>query len=103
MRRGRPYSVEVRGMEPPSCQCVLPMHVLIISWVLIAHTVVLAVSTMLPNPLHTLAQLHARSVELPSWVDSTHLRYSLIVHPENSPLSDEECVVFQVHLHLLTS
>jgi hypothetical protein len=58
---------------------------------------------MLPNPLHTLAQLHARSVELPSWVDSTHLRYSLIVHPENSPLSDEECVVFRVHLHLLTS
>ena len=57
-------------------------------------TVVYAVSTMLPNPLQTLAQLHARPLELPSWVDNTHLRYSLIVHPETSPLSDEECVVF---------
>jgi hypothetical protein len=55
---------------------------------------VLAVSTMLPNPLQTLAQLHARPIELPSWVDNTHLRYSLIVHPENSPLSNEEYVVF---------
>ncbi|KAI0271395.1 ER-golgi trafficking TRAPP I complex 85 kDa subunit-domain-containing protein [Gloeopeniophorella convolvens] len=52
--------------------------------------VVLAVSTMLPNPLQTLAQLHSRPIELPSWVDNTHLRYSLIIHPENSPLSDEE-------------
>ena len=56
-------------------------------------TVVYAVSTMLPNPLQTLAQLHARPLELPSWVDNTHLRYSLIVHLETSPLSDEECVV----------
>jgi hypothetical protein len=48
------------------------MLVLIINWVLVAYAVVLAVSTMLPNPLQTLAQLHARSVELPSWVDSTH-------------------------------
>ena len=48
---------------------------------------------MLPNPLQTLAQLHARPLELPSWVDNTHLQYSLIVHPETSPLSDEECVV----------
>jgi hypothetical protein len=55
---------------------------------------VLAVSTMLPNPLQTLAQLHARPIELPSWVDNTYLRYSLIVHPENSPLSNEEYVVF---------
>ncbi|KAH9982364.1 ER-golgi trafficking TRAPP I complex 85 kDa subunit-domain-containing protein [Lactifluus volemus] len=52
--------------------------------------IMLAVSTMLPNPLSTLAQLHARPLELPSWVDNTHLRYSLIVHPKNSPLSDDE-------------
>jgi hypothetical protein len=64
-------------------------------------TVVLAVSTMLPNPLQTLAQLHSRPLELPSWVDNTHLRYSLIIHPENSPLSDEECV-FSQSLSLLT-
>jgi len=67
------------------------------STVLNAFTVVLAVSTMLPNPLQTLAQLHARPLEFPSWVDNTHFRYSLIIHPENSPLSDEECVVFQVY------
>lgn len=66
-------------------------------------TVVYAVSTMLPNPLQTLAQLHARPLDLPSWVDNTHLEYSLIVHPETSPLSDEECVVLLVHLHLLMS
>ncbi|KAI0307705.1 ER-golgi trafficking TRAPP I complex 85 kDa subunit-domain-containing protein [Multifurca ochricompacta] len=52
--------------------------------------ILLAVSTMLPNPLQTLAQLHARPLDFPSWVDSTHLRYSLIIHPESSPLSDEE-------------
>jgi hypothetical protein len=73
------------------------------SRVLNTFTVVYAVSTMLPNPLQTLAQLHARSLELPSWVDNTHLQYSLVVHPETSPLSDEECVVLLVHLHLLMS
>ena len=66
---------------------------LVNSRVLNAFTVVYAVSTMLPNPLQTLAQLHARPLELPSWVDNTHLQYSLIVHPETSSLSDEECVV----------
>ena len=78
-------------MEPSSCRYVFPLPIL--SRVLNFVTVILAVSTMLPNPLHTLAQLHSRHVELPSWVDNTHLRYSLIVHPETSPLSDEECVV----------
>ncbi len=66
---------------------------LVKSRVLNTFTVVYAVSTTLPNPLQTLAQLHARPVELPPWVDNTHLRYSLIVHPETSTLSDEECVV----------
>ena len=64
--------------------------------------VIFAVSTMLPNPLQTLAQLHARLLQLPSWVDTTHLRYSLIIHPENSPLTNEECVDFLVCLCLLT-
>ena len=57
---------------------------------------------MLPNPLQTLAQLHARLPQFPSWVDTTHLRYSLIIHPENSPLTNEECVDFLVYLRLLT-
>ncbi|KAH9064332.1 ER-golgi trafficking TRAPP I complex 85 kDa subunit-domain-containing protein [Lactarius vividus] len=52
--------------------------------------IVYAVSTMLSNPLQTLAQLHARPLQFPSWVDTTHLRYSLIIHPENSPLTNEE-------------
>ncbi|KAH8982598.1 ER-golgi trafficking TRAPP I complex 85 kDa subunit-domain-containing protein [Lactarius akahatsu] len=52
--------------------------------------IVYAVSTMLANPLQTLAQLHARPLQFPSWVDTTHLRYSLIIHPENSPLTNEE-------------
>ncbi|KAI9460993.1 ER-golgi trafficking TRAPP I complex 85 kDa subunit-domain-containing protein [Lactarius psammicola] len=52
--------------------------------------IVFAVSTMLSNPLQTLAQLHARPLQFPSWVDTTHLRYSLIIHPENSPLTNEE-------------
>jgi hypothetical protein len=91
MRRGGPHSIEVRGLEPPSCECVLPMSVTECGLkVLITVTVILAVSTTLPNPLQALAQLHSRALELPSWVDNTHLRYSLIVHPENSPLSDEE-------------
>jgi hypothetical protein len=57
---------------------------------------------MLPNPLQTLAQLHARPLQFPSWVDTTHLRYSLIIHPENSPLTNEECVDLLVYLRLLT-
>ncbi|KAI0321379.1 ER-golgi trafficking TRAPP I complex 85 kDa subunit-domain-containing protein [Amylostereum chailletii] len=52
--------------------------------------IILAVSTLAPNPLQALAQLHTRSPEFPAWVDSTYMRYSLIVHPHDSPLSDEE-------------
>jgi hypothetical protein len=90
MHTGRSHSFEIRGLEPSSCECVF--LVLVESRVLSTFTVVYAVSTMLPNPLQTLAQLHARPLELPSWVDNTHLQYSLIVHPETSSLSDEECV-----------
>lgn len=78
-------------MEPSSRGYVFPIPVPVVSSN--TFTVILAVSTMLPNPLHTLAQLHSRPSELPSWVDNTHLRYSLVIHPETSPLSDEECVV----------
>ncbi|KAI0051657.1 hypothetical protein FA95DRAFT_1484733 [Auriscalpium vulgare] len=52
--------------------------------------VIVAVSTMSPNPLQALAQLHARPPEFPSWVDGNQLRYTLIIHPKNSALSDEE-------------
>ncbi|KAJ6621602.1 ER-golgi trafficking TRAPP I complex 85 kDa subunit-domain-containing protein [Mycena sp. CBHHK59/15] len=52
--------------------------------------IILAVSTTAPNPLHAITALHSRAIELPPWVDPTFLRYTLIVHPKNSPLSDEE-------------
>lgn len=55
-------------------------------------SVILAVSTMTPNPLQVLATLHARALDFPSWVDPAILRYTLIVHPRNSNLSDEEFV-----------
>ncbi|KAJ7900204.1 ER-golgi trafficking TRAPP I complex 85 kDa subunit-domain-containing protein [Mycena olivaceomarginata] len=51
---------------------------------------ILAVSTTAPNPLQAITALHARAIELPSWVDPTFLRYTLIIHPQNSPFSDEE-------------
>jgi|SRR6266702_295605 len=91
-------------MESPSRECVHPP--LLIPDRMLRHfnpfAVVYAVSTMLSNPLQTLAQLHARPLQFPSWVDTTHLRYSLIIHPENSPLTNEECVDFLVCLRLLT-
>jgi len=65
---------------------VPPNH---ISWVA---TVILAVSTTAPNPLQAISALHSRTMDFPSWVDTTRLLYTLIVHPKNSPLSDEECV-----------
>ncbi|KAJ7092588.1 ER-golgi trafficking TRAPP I complex 85 kDa subunit-domain-containing protein [Mycena epipterygia] len=52
--------------------------------------IILAVSTTAPNPLQAITALHSRAIELPSWVDPTFLRYTLIVHPQNSPFSDEE-------------
>jgi hypothetical protein len=55
-----------------------------------SNAVILAVSTTAPNPLQAITALHSRIIELPSWVDSVFLRYTLIVHPKNSPLSDEE-------------
>ncbi|KNZ75648.1 hypothetical protein J132_02422 [Termitomyces sp. J132] len=51
---------------------------------------ILAVSTTAPNPLQAVAALHSRVLELPPWVDTNILRYTLIIHPENSPLSNDE-------------
>ncbi|KAF9076140.1 ER-golgi trafficking TRAPP I complex 85 kDa subunit-domain-containing protein [Rhodocollybia butyracea] len=52
--------------------------------------IILAVSTNTPNPLQAISNLHSRAIELPSWVDPVYLRYTLIVHPKESALSDEE-------------
>lgn len=60
---------------------------------LTALPVILAVSTTAPNPLQAITALHSRVLEFPSWVDTTHLLYTLIVHPRGSPLSDEEYVI----------
>ncbi|KAK7064334.1 ER-golgi trafficking TRAPP I complex 85 kDa subunit-domain-containing protein [Favolaschia claudopus] len=51
---------------------------------------IFAVSTTAPNPLQAITALHSRAIELPSWVDPSFLRYTLIIHPQNSPFSDEE-------------
>ncbi|KAH7885908.1 ER-golgi trafficking TRAPP I complex 85 kDa subunit-domain-containing protein, partial [Phlebopus sp. FC_14] len=53
-------------------------------------SIILAVSTTAPNPLQAITTLHSRILQFPSWVDTTHLLYTLIVHPRESPLSDEE-------------
>ncbi|KAI0788537.1 ER-golgi trafficking TRAPP I complex 85 kDa subunit-domain-containing protein [Abortiporus biennis] len=50
--------------------------------------VIYAVSTMAANPLQALQDLHSRIPDLPPWVDNTYMRYSLIVHPSNSPLAE---------------
>ncbi|KAH8102427.1 ER-golgi trafficking TRAPP I complex 85 kDa subunit-domain-containing protein [Cristinia sonorae] len=50
--------------------------------------IIYAVSTAAPNPLQALQELHTRMIDFPPWVDVAFLRYSLIVHPSNSPLSE---------------
>ncbi|KXN83896.1 hypothetical protein AN958_00976 [Leucoagaricus sp. SymC.cos] len=52
--------------------------------------IVLAASTTAPNPLQAITTLHARALQLPPWVDPNYLKYTLIVHPQNSSLSNEE-------------
>ena len=54
--------------------------------------VILAVSTRTPNPLQAITALHSRVLQFPSWVDTNFLRYTLIIHPQDSVLSDEEYV-----------
>ncbi|EGO05173.1 hypothetical protein SERLA73DRAFT_68802 [Serpula lacrymans var. lacrymans S7.3] len=53
-------------------------------------SIILAVSTTAPNPLQAITALHSRMLDFPSWVDTTHFIYTLIIHPHNSALSDEE-------------
>ncbi|KII93831.1 hypothetical protein PLICRDRAFT_36073 [Plicaturopsis crispa FD-325 SS-3] len=52
--------------------------------------IILAVSTTAPNPLQAITALHSRIPDFPPWVDSTHIRCTLIIHPRDSPLSNEE-------------
>ncbi|KAF9455059.1 hypothetical protein P691DRAFT_800071 [Macrolepiota fuliginosa MF-IS2] len=54
--------------------------------------VILAASTNAPNPLQAITALHSRPSQLPPWVDSNYLKYTLIIHPQNSPLSNEEAI-----------
>ncbi|KAF8525181.1 ER-golgi trafficking TRAPP I complex 85 kDa subunit-domain-containing protein [Hysterangium stoloniferum] len=73
--------------------------------------VILAVSTLAPNPLQAVTELHSKynEVHLPSWVDPTRLRHTLIIHPTNSPLNSDEAMAlfnatkkqFGLHTHLL--
>ncbi|KAI5123549.1 hypothetical protein M0805_003369 [Coniferiporia weirii] len=52
--------------------------------------IIYAVSTNTPNPLHALATLHSRHIDFPSWVDGVYLRYTLVVHSNDSLLNDDE-------------
>ncbi|KIO08413.1 hypothetical protein M404DRAFT_134508 [Pisolithus tinctorius Marx 270] len=72
-------------------------------------SIILAVSTTAPNPLQAVTTLHSRTLEFPSWVDTTHLVCTLIIHPSTSTLSDEEATAlfnavkkqYGVHVYLL--
>ncbi|KAF8575503.1 hypothetical protein K439DRAFT_1419748 [Ramaria rubella] len=71
--------------------------------------VILAVSTLAPNPLQAVTELQSRRIDLPQWVDPTRLRHTLIIHPSNSPLNSDEAAAlfnatkkqFGLHTHLL--
>ncbi|KAJ7596891.1 ER-golgi trafficking TRAPP I complex 85 kDa subunit-domain-containing protein [Mycena floridula] len=52
--------------------------------------IILAVSTNAPNPLQAITALHSRAIQFPAWVDTTFIRYTVIIHPQDSALSDEE-------------
>lgn len=53
--------------------------------------VILATSTLAPNPLQAITHLHSRAIEFPPWVDANILRYTLIIHPSyHAKLSPEE-------------
>lgn len=70
--------------------CVQYNDLFVLIYNLIHNLVIFAVSTTAPNPLQAIILLHSRVIQLPSWVDPNVLRYTLIIHPQNSPLSDEE-------------
>ncbi|PVF97590.1 hypothetical protein CPB86DRAFT_785718 [Serendipita vermifera] len=71
--------------------------------------IICAVSTLAPNPLQAATTLYSRPIDFPPWMDSTILRYILIIHPKNSPLNPDECLAlynaikkqYGLHVHLL--
>ncbi|KIJ24365.1 hypothetical protein M422DRAFT_274866 [Sphaerobolus stellatus SS14] len=76
------------------------------------HEVILASSTVAPNPLQAVTELHAKynEMHLPSWVDPSRLCHTIIIHPSNSPLNSDEAMAlynatkkqYGVHTHLLS-
>jgi len=84
----------LRGLKAGIIPLRVRLHVILVQFELLIriNTVILAVSTTAPNPLQAITALHSRNLEFPPWVDPTFLRYTLIIHPQNSPLSDEEYV-----------
>ncbi|KAG8747243.1 hypothetical protein FRC10_001859 [Ceratobasidium sp. 414] len=71
---------------------------------------ILATSTMASNPLQSITALHSRALEFPPWVDSTLLKFTLIIHPmATSPLNMDESQAllnaarkqYGVHAHLV--
>ncbi|KAG8949630.1 hypothetical protein FRC04_008376 [Tulasnella sp. 424] len=72
---------------------------------------ILATTTLAPNPLQAVANLHTRIADFPPWVDQNLLRYTLIVHPNNrSSLTQDETTAlmnatkkqYGLHCHLLS-
>ncbi|CAE7231072.1 unnamed protein product [Rhizoctonia solani] len=52
---------------------------------------ILATSTMASNPLQSISNLQSRAINFPPWVDSTFLKFTLIIHPTaSSPLNVDE-------------
>ncbi|KAG8754517.1 hypothetical protein FRC12_011166 [Ceratobasidium sp. 428] len=71
---------------------------------------ILATSTMASNPLQSITTLHSRALEFPPWVDSTMLKFTLVVHPmATSPLNMDESQAllnavrkqYGAHVHLM--
>ncbi|KAG8699356.1 hypothetical protein FRC09_006668 [Ceratobasidium sp. 395] len=67
-------------------------------------------STMASNPLQSITTLHSRALEFPPWVDSTMLKFTLVVHPmATSPLNMDESQAllnavrkqYGAHVHLM--
>ncbi|KAG9118362.1 hypothetical protein FRC07_007148, partial [Ceratobasidium sp. 392] len=72
---------------------------------------ILATSTMAPNPLQSIAALHTRALEFPPWVDSTLLKFTLIIHPmttsqlnmdESQSLLNAVRKQYGAHVHLMS-
>ncbi|KIO33692.1 hypothetical protein M407DRAFT_231895, partial [Tulasnella calospora MUT 4182] len=72
---------------------------------------ILATTTLAPNPLQAVANLHTRIADFPPWVDQNLLRYTLIIHPSTrSSLTQDETTAlmnatkkqYGLHCHLLS-